>query len=89
MGTLSDLRREAALPVSMQITALNGYENDILSALPEAIRVNDVLQLSCSQDEKLETLSRIASLQGKLADVDIIPPSLEDIYSHFSRRDGQ
>ena len=24
-----------------------------------------------------------------LADIEVVPPSLEDIYSHFSRRDGQ
>ncbi|QCO55377.1 ABC transporter ATP-binding protein [Pseudorhodobacter turbinis] len=88
-GTLSDLRRAADLPVSMQITALNGYDSDIMAALPEAIRVNGALHLHCRQDEKLATLAKVASLQSKLADVDIIPPSLEDIYSHFSRRDGQ
>jgi Cu-processing system ATP-binding protein len=88
-GTLPELRREAALPVSMQLHALNGYDTDIMAALPDAIRVNGALNLTCSQDEKLATLARISSLKAKLADVEVIPPSLEDIYSHFSRRDGQ
>lgn len=88
-GTLPDLRREAALPVAMQITPLNGYDTDIMAALPDAIRVGGALHLTCAQDEKLETLARISALQGKVADLDVIPPSLEDIYSHFSRRDGQ
>ena len=47
------------------------------------------LHLRCAQDEKLSTLSRIAGLGDIVRDVDVIPPSLEDIYSHFSRRDGQ
>ena len=88
-GTLPELRREAALPVSMHIHAINGYDTDILAEFPNAIRVNGALQLTCAQDEKLTTLARISTLQSKISDVDVIPPSLEDIYSHFSRRDGQ
>ena len=43
-------------------------------------------------------MTRIARGEGEeimvafaqaVADLDVIPPSLEDIYSHFSRRDGQ
>ncbi|MFV2054396.1 ABC transporter ATP-binding protein [Aliiroseovarius sp. YM-037] len=88
-GTLPELRREAALPVAMHVTALNGYESDIMAALPGAIRLNGGLHLTCAQDEKLATLARISALQDKVADLDVVPPSLEDIYSHFSRRDGQ
>ncbi|PVA11687.1 ABC transporter ATP-binding protein [Pelagivirga sediminicola] len=88
-GTLSDLRREAALPVALHVTAHNGHDSDILAALPGAIRVHDALHLNCSQEDKLATLGRITALGGKVADLEVIPPSLEDIYSHFSRRDGQ
>ena len=88
-GTLPELRREAALPVSMQIRALNGCASDIMAALPNAIRVRDAIHLTCSQDDKLATLAQISALRGKVSDLDVIPPSLEDIYSHFSRRDGQ
>lgn len=88
-GTLSDLRSKAALPVALQITALNGYDRDIMAAFPDAIRIGDRLHLNCAQSDKLATLAQISALQGKVADLDVIPPSLEDIYSHFSRRDGQ
>jgi len=88
-GSLPELRREAALPVAMRMTALNGYSTDILAALPDAIRAGNALHLTCTQDEKLATIARIATLKDKLSDLEVIPPSLEDIYSHFSRRDGQ
>ncbi|WP_371225648.1 ABC transporter ATP-binding protein [Roseovarius sp. 2305UL8-3] len=88
-GSLPDLRREAALPVSMQIIAINGYDTDIMAAFPDAIRLNGGLHLNCAQEDKLATLARISRLEGKVADLEVIPPSLEDIYSHFSRRDGQ
>ncbi len=88
-GSLQDLRRKAALPVAMQVTAVNGYDTDILAALPTAIRVGGAVQLTCAQDQKLATLAQVTALKDKVADIDVIPPSLEDIYSHFSRRDGQ
>ncbi len=88
-GSLSELRRKAALPVAMHITAINGYDTDIMAALPNAIRVGGALHVTCAQKDKLATLTQVAAMHGKVADIDVIPPSLEDIYSHFSRRDGQ
>ncbi|MCY1128282.1 ABC transporter ATP-binding protein [Frigidibacter sp. RF13] len=88
-GTLSDLRREAALPVTIHMTARNGYAADIAAALPGSIRFGADLQLSCSQEDKLGALARVTGLGDRLADIEVVPPSLEDIYSHFSRRDGQ
>ncbi len=88
-GTLSDLRRLAALPVTMNVTAKNGYASDIARALPGAIRVGTDLRLACAQEDKLGMLARVAGLGDKVADIEVLPPSLEDIYSHFSRRDGQ
>lgn len=88
-GSLPELRREAALPVIMQLTARNGFAPELMAALPGAIRFGQDLRLSCTQQDKLATLAQIAGLQGKIADLDVLPPSLEDIYSHFSRRDGQ
>ena len=78
-----------ALPVALHVSARNGHAPDIAAALPGATRVDADLRLTCTQDEKLPLLARIAALGDKVADVDVVPPSLEDIYSHFSRRDGQ
>lgn len=88
-GSLPELRREAALPVVMHIQPVNGYDADILAVLPNAIWVDGALHVTCAQDDKLTTLAKVATLQDKVADIDVIPPSLEDIYSHFSRRAGQ
>ncbi len=88
-GTLADLRRMAALPVSLHVTARNGYASEIAAALPGAIRAEGDVRLDCAQDEKLGLLARITGFGDKVADIEVVPPSLEDIYSHFSRRDGQ
>lgn len=88
-GSLADLRREAALPVVMHLTALNGCAPALMAALPKAIQVGHSLRMSCTQEDKLAALAQISALGDKIADLDVVPPSLEDIYSHFSRRDGQ
>src|SRR6056297_34386 len=88
-GSLTDLRSEAALPVALHVTAMNGYTPDLMAAFPNAIQTGRGLHLTCPQQDKLATLARISEMRGKVADLEVIPPSLEDIYSHFSRRDGQ
>ncbi|MGN7868624.1 ABC transporter ATP-binding protein [Paracoccus sp. 22332] len=88
-GTLSDLRRTAALPVAISVAPAAGQRDALTQALPMARANGDGrLHLDCAQDDKLAVLARITGLP-QVADLEVIPPSLEDIYSHFSRRDGQ
>ncbi|RID90433.1 ABC transporter ATP-binding protein [Gemmobacter lutimaris] len=84
-GPLADLRRQAALPVALHVTPRAGAELD----LPGAVAVGGVLHLTCAQDEKLALLARITAMGDAVADLEVLPPSLEDIYSHFSQRAGQ
>lgn len=88
-GSLPDLRRRADLPVTLHVTARNGYAPDIARSLPGAILVDGALHLTCPQSDKLETLGRIAGLGNKVADLDVLPPSLEDLYAHFSQGAAQ
>jgi Cu-processing system ATP-binding protein len=89
-GTLADLRRVASLPVAMTVTAHNGHASAIAAGLPGArIDAGGLLHLTCAQEDKLSTLARIAAFGPDVVDIDVIPPSLEDIYSHFSQREGQ
>ncbi|NEY90096.1 ABC transporter ATP-binding protein [Tabrizicola oligotrophica] len=84
-GSLAELRRRADLPVTLHVTARNGSAPEIARSLPGAILVDGALHLTCTQSEKLAQLGRIAGLGDKVADLDVLPPSLEDLYSHFSR----
>lgn len=88
-GTLADLRRQAALPVALHVLPRDGALARLREALPEASEVAGALHLDCPQPAKLAVLSRITALDDLVADLDVLPPSLEDIYSHFSRREGQ
>ncbi|MCW1917362.1 ABC transporter ATP-binding protein [Rhodobacter sp. KR11] len=88
-GSMEGLRHEAGLPVALVVTPATGQGGCLATHLPQAERVGEKLVLSCPANQKLTNLARIAALGPKVADVDVIPPSLEDIYSHFSKRDGQ
>lgn len=89
-GTLSDLRARAALPIVLLIRPAEGCAASLSEAFPEATMGSDgAMRLSCAQANKLRLLARITARGAEVADLDVIPPSLEDIYSHFSRRDGQ
>ena len=88
-GSLSDLRRQASLPIKLHVVPRDGQGNRLAEALPKGRMNGTGLHLSCAQDEKLSTLSHIAGLGDIVHDIDVIPPSLEDIYSHFSQRSGQ
>lgn len=83
-GALADLRRKADLPVVFHVSARSGCEGQVAVALGQG-----GLTLTCAQGEKLALLARISALGDQIADIDIQPPSLEDIYSHFSKRAGQ
>ncbi len=89
-GTLAELRHAAALPVALHVWPAAGAGPALAAALPEATAGADgVLRLVCPPERKLAMLAQVVALGPQVADIDVIPPSLEDIYSHFSRRDGQ
>ncbi|MEE4347165.1 MAG: ABC transporter ATP-binding protein [Paracoccaceae bacterium] len=85
--TLAALRRCAALPIRLQIAARPGAADQVAAQLAGGRRNGVMVDLTCGHDDKLARLGDIAALQGLIEDVEIIPPSLEDLYSHFSRRD--
>ena len=88
-GSLAELRRKAALPVAISVAPVAGQKAALSAALPMARANGDGrLHLDIAQGDKLAILARITGLP-QVEDLEVIPPSLEDIYSHFSQRDGQ
>lgn len=87
-GTLGDLRAQAGLPVVMRITPKTGAQAALQAALPTAEWAGAALCLRFEAQDKLAQLARVTQLGDLIADVDLAPPSLDDIYSHLSRRDA-
>jgi Cu-processing system ATP-binding protein len=83
--TIAALRRKAALPIQLQVSARPDTADEVAVRL-SGTRVNGArVDLTCGHADKLQRLGQIAGLGGLIEDVEVIPPSLEDIYSHFSR----
>lgn len=83
--TLAGLRHRAALPVRLHIRAKPDTADTVATALSGGRRNGVMVDLTCAREDKLERLGQIAGLGPMVEDVDVIPPSLEDIYSHFSQ----
>lgn len=85
-ASLAQLRQQAALPIQMQVCARDGTADRVASALG-GVRFNgSTINLSFPPDQKLARLSQVTALADLVKDVDVIPPSLEDLYSHFSKQ---
>ena len=84
--TLANLRRQAALPIRLQVSARPGAADEVAERLKGGRRNGVVVDLSCAPDEKLDRLGAITALGPMVEDVEILPPSLEDLYTHYSRR---
>ncbi|SFJ42345.1 ABC transporter ATP-binding protein [Celeribacter neptunius] len=85
-GTLNDLRRHAALPLTVSMIPRLGKCASLANAFPEAQEEHGALVFSCAPDDKGQVLERLAANTERVADFDIHPPSLDDIYAHISRR---
>ncbi len=82
--TLAALRQRAALPTHLQITARPGAADEVAELL-HGRRCNGVrVDLTCAPDEKLARLGQVTALGALVEDVEVIPPSLDEIYRYFS-----
>ncbi len=84
--TLAVLRRKAALPIQLQVSARSDTVDAVATRLC-GVRYNGAMvNLTCTHQDKLARLSQVAALGDMIEDVEVIPPSLEDLYSHFSKQ---
>lgn len=84
--TLANLRQQASLPIRLQVSAQRGKADEVAQKLSGERSNGVMVDLVCNSEQKLARLGDISALGPLVDDVDVIPPSLEDIYSHFSKR---
>ncbi len=81
--TLSGLSRQAGLPTRIRLTARDGAADRVHAELGGA-RINGcAVELNCTTDQKMAQLARISGLGDAVRDIEMSPPSLEDIYRHY------
>ncbi len=86
--TLNNLSALAGLPIRLKVRA--SANPDVLAAELGGNRINGAsVELLCAPEDKMEALRRIAGLGDAVADVEMTPPKLEDLYRHYAQEDLQ
>ncbi len=86
--TLNNLSALAGLPIRLKVRASSNP--DVLAAELGGNRINGAsVELLCTPADKMEALRRIAGLGDAVADVEMTPPKLEDLYRHYAQEDLQ
>lgn len=85
-STLAELRRAAHLPIRVHVTT-EAKAADSVAAQLGGKRVNcRGVELACDQSEKMRRLGDITALGSLIDDIEVIPPSLEDLYRYFAAK---
>ncbi len=86
-GTLAELRGAADLPVRIRVdlTAAAGWSAPVLPSLRCQWIGDRRVELTCANDVKLEVLRQVSG-SDVTADIQIMPPTLDDIYAQLMRR---
>lgn len=96
-GTLEALYQQAALPVRMKISVVSGkaasiaeqFSADVSAASVKVTDINnESLSLSCLNDDKMPLIRQITSLGEVVRDMQIMPPRLDEVYSHFMKSEA-
>ena len=86
-GTLDELYQQAALPVRIKISVTPGKAGSVAERLGSEIKINKVndqyLNLTCFNGDKMPLIRRISDLGEVVNDLQIMPPKLDEVYSHF------
>ena len=85
-GTLAELRDLAQLPTRIVLTLRDGVEAAAAQRLARGGSARPInghaLELVCAERDKMAMLRSLAA-QDDVSDLEVVPPSLDDLYSHF------
>ena len=91
-GTLDELYQQAALPVRLKISVTPGEAASVAERLGSDTNISNVnnqsLDLSCFNGDKMPLIRRITELGDVVNDLQIMPPKLDEVYSHFMNRES-
>ncbi len=90
-GTLDELYQQAALPVRLKLSVAAGEASSVAERLGSEVNIgkvnNQSISLSCFKEEKMPLIRHISSLGDVVHDMQIMPPRLDEVYSHFMNGD--
>lgn len=84
-GRLRELRAGAGLPIRLRVEAKTETVDKLTRRFGGA-RINGcAVELVCGANDKIRRLSEVATFVPAVDDIDVVPPSLEDVYRYYSR----
>lgn len=90
--TLDGLRRQAGLPVRIRVKAPPEHAQSLAERAGPAARVVSVngrtVELAVGAEAKMAAVRGLAAGSSGVEDLDILPPSLEEIYAEFGSREA-
>ncbi|RKZ59446.1 MAG: ABC transporter ATP-binding protein, partial [Gammaproteobacteria bacterium] len=90
-GTLDELYQQASLPVRLKISVTPGEAPGVAERLGSEVTISKVnnqsLNLACFNGDKMPLIRRITELGDVVNDLQIMPPKLDEVYSHFMNGD--
>ncbi|WP_042695900.1 ABC transporter ATP-binding protein [Azospirillum sp. B506] len=91
-GSLATLRSLAQLPVRIRLTLPAGGIDTLAGRVGEGAALTrlagGVVELACANDDKVALVRRIACDGPAIKDIEIVQPSLDEMYAHFLRREA-
>jgi Cu-processing system ATP-binding protein len=88
-GSITELRELAQLPVRLRLTLVGPALPDWLGGISNLCWVGrQVVELSCPPEAKMTLLHR-ATGDSHIADLGLLPPTLDELYAHFLSGDGE
>jgi Cu-processing system ATP-binding protein len=86
-GTIDELRGIARLPTRIRVTLTDceaGKVDDWIRKAGAWRRVNGhMLEIDAAPEDKIMLLRKAASAEAPVTDLDVVPPSLDELYAHF------
>lgn len=83
--TLPNLAAAAGLQTVMRVRAVAGADAERIAAHTGGARINGTsVEILCGAHEKMTALQALSGFAPSVADIDITPPGLEELYRHYS-----
>ncbi|CBS89839.1 ABC transporter ATP-binding protein [Azospirillum lipoferum] len=91
-GSLATLRSLAQLPVRIRLTLPTDDVDALASRVGQGAALTrlagGVVELACANDDKIDLVRRIACDSPAVDDIEIVQPSLDEMYAHFLCREA-
>lgn len=90
-GSIEELRKLANLPARIRVEIAPGEGprlSSFIGALAHCSQVNGrYVEFEAGGDNRIEVVRRAVAAESPVRDIAVVPPTLDDLYAHFLRRE--